>query len=85
MARASQPVELNVEQINELNRKLSKMRHNINNYLSLVSAAAEVIQRKPEAAQRVAETLSQQPEKISEEMREFSREFEEVLKLAADV
>ena len=39
MGLPSQPVTLTVEQVSELNRKLSAMRHDINNNLSLVMAA----------------------------------------------
>jgi len=36
-----QPVTLTVEQLGELNRQLGNMRHDINNNLSLIVAAAE--------------------------------------------
>ena len=47
MPLPNQPVTLNVEQIGELNRKLSTLRHDVNNGLALVVAAAEIIRRKP--------------------------------------
>jgi len=45
----SQPVTLSVEQIEELNQKLSNMRHDINNNLSLILAATELIRHKPQS------------------------------------
>ena len=50
---SSPSVNLTAEQIQDLNKQLSTMRHDINNYLSLVLAAAEVIRRKPEAVERM--------------------------------
>lgn len=61
--------------IAELNRKLSVMRHNVNNHLALVVAASELIRRKPEMAPRLIENILQQPERITSEIREFSEAF----------
>lgn len=72
----SQPVTLTVEQIEELNRKLSTMRHDINNYLSLIVAAMELIRYKPQMAQNMLSTLSEQPARITESVKKFSTEFE---------
>jgi hypothetical protein len=76
MIQVPDPHTLSGEEIAELNKKLSTMRHNVNNQLALMVAAAELIRRKPEAAERFAETLNQQPEKISAEIRRFSEELE---------
>jgi hypothetical protein len=43
MAFPTEPVTLSVGQLQELNRKLSDMRHDINNHLSLMVAALELI------------------------------------------
>ena len=53
MPLPNQPVTLNVEQIGELNKKLATLRHDVNNNLALVVAAAEIIRRKPESAERM--------------------------------
>lgn len=76
MALPSQPVTLNVEQLAELNRKLSTMRHDINNHLSLVVAALELIRHKPQMAERMLATLGEQPARITEAVGKFSTEFE---------
>ena len=77
MGLPSQPVTLTVEQVSELNRKLSAMRHDINNNLSLVMAAVELVRCKPELLEKMMVTVSEQPAKISELMAKFSREFEQ--------
>ena len=82
MGLPSQPVTLTVEQIDELSRKLSNMRHDINNHLSLIVAAAELIKLNPDLAKRMCATLAEQPPKISEEMARFSDAFEASLGIA---
>jgi hypothetical protein len=76
MGLPSKPVTLTVEQLDELNRNLATMRHDINNHLSLVMAAVELIRYKPEMAERMMATLVEQPPKITESLRRFSTEFE---------
>jgi len=76
MTLPSEPVTLTVGQIDQLNQQLSKLRHDINNHLSLMLAAAEVIRRKPEAAERMTATFEAQPRKVTEAMLQFSAEFE---------
>jgi hypothetical protein len=78
MAMPQSPVTLTPEQIAELNEKLATTRHDINNNLSLIVAAVELMRRKPELAPRMIESISQQPDKIIAQMRGFSAEFERV-------
>ena len=73
------PVTLTADQSEELSKQLSNMRHDINNHLSLMMAAVELIRRKPEAAERMAPTLTEQPAKIAVSMKKFSAEFEAAL------
>jgi hypothetical protein len=84
MATPTDPVTLSPEQVAELNRRLSKMRHDINNHLALIVAAAELIKFKPEMRERMAATLSDQAPKITSEIRTFSDEFEKFLKITRD-
>jgi hypothetical protein len=81
MALPEQPVALNPDQIEELNRKLSDMRHNVNNHLSMITAAAEIALRKPEMLSRVLNTLIEQPQKITNEIHKFSDDFERLLQV----
>lgn len=43
MALPGEPITLSVKELEQLNRKLSDMRHDINNHLSLMVAALELI------------------------------------------
>jgi hypothetical protein len=81
MAGPDAPVTLTPDQIEEFNNRLSETRHNINNHLSLIIAAVELIKRKPDSAERMTATIAQQPDKIMEEMRGFSRDFERFLQI----
>jgi hypothetical protein len=76
MPLPEKPVALSPEQIVELNKKLSTMRHNVNNHLALIVAATELLKRKPDLAQRMLENIMKQPERIISEVRVFSDEFE---------
>ncbi len=81
MALPNEPVTLSVEQINELNRKLSTLRHDVNNQISLVMASVELIRCRPEGAERILKMLAEQPHKISESVAQFSRELESALNI----
>ena len=76
MRMPSEPINLSVEAIQDLNHKLSTLRHDINNHLSLIMAATELIRHKPQMAERMMETLVEQPPKISASLAKFSSEFE---------
>ena len=75
----TQPVTLTPEQISELNKKLSTLRHDINGDLALIVAAAELIKLNPSAAERMLATLLEQPAKIRDRADKFSAEFERTL------
>jgi len=81
MALPEQPVTLSPEQIADLNKKLATMRHDINNNLSMVMAAAELAKLKPEMADKMLTRLLEQPGKISAQLKDFSAEFERVLNI----
>jgi hypothetical protein len=76
MGLPTEPVTLSVAQIDELNQKLSSMRHNVNNHLALLVAALELIRRKPDLAMKMVDSMAQQPDKMNEEIQRFSAEFE---------
>ena len=79
MQPPSQNRSLSAEQVHDLNQKLATMRHDINNHLSLVMAAVELIRHKPQMAERMLNTLTEQPPKIMEAIAGFSAEFERTL------
>ena len=73
------PVTLTPEQVAELNKKLAALRHDINNHLSLIVAAVELIKYNPEVANRMSTTLAEQPPKIGEKLATFTAAFEAAL------
>jgi hypothetical protein len=75
----SQPITLSAEQIKELNLKLATMRHDINNQLSLIMAAVELIRYKPQTGERMMAMLAEQPQRIAAALVQFSSEFEHTL------
>ena len=70
---------MSVEQLNELNQKLSTLRHDVNNELSLMMAAAELIRRRPENAGRLLPTLVEQAPKVAESVAQFTRDMEKMV------
>ena len=83
MGSPSQPITLSVKQLEELNSRLSNMRHDINNNLSLIIAAVELIRYKPQMAEKMMATLVEQPPKITSSMSKFTAEFERALGLTS--
>lgn len=79
MPLPQQAVSLTPEQIAELNSKLAAMRHDINNHLSLIVAAVELIRYKPETLERMMTTLVEQPPRVSKALQKFSAQFESAL------
>ncbi len=79
MTAPNSPITLTPDQVMELNQKLSHMRHEINNHLSLVIAAAELIRFKPEMREKMSATLADQPKRIANELAQFSAEFEQIM------
>ena len=78
------PVTVTPEQLVELNKKLSHMRHEINNQLALVVAALELIRFRPELRDKMLDTLAQQSPKIMAEIAKFSDEFEKTFGITRD-
>ena len=76
MELPTRPVTLTVGQIAELHQQLAKMRHDVNNKLSLILAAVDVTQYKPHMIDRMMATVAEQPQKIIEAVAAFSAEFE---------
>ncbi len=76
MAVPSESVTLTAAQVVALNSKLSELRHDVNNQLSLVVGAAELIRCKPETTPRMLGTLSAAPQRIADQIRQFSDQFE---------
>lgn len=84
MSLPNEPVTLSPKQVEELHKSLSSMRHDINNHLSLIIAAAELIKINPDSVNRMATTLTEQPGKISAHIGKFSSAFEKSLGIQHD-
>lgn len=84
MAAPDSPVTLTPEQIDALNTLLADARHDVNNNLSLIVAALELIKRKPDSLERMTATIAQQPDNIMKRLRTFSDEFEKLLHISKD-
>ncbi len=84
MGLSPEPITLGPEQVEDLHRKLAEMRHSVNNHLSLIRAAGEIILHKPELLARMVHTLIEQPQRITNEIQQFSQEFEKVLNINKD-
>jgi hypothetical protein len=84
MAKPTTPVTLSMEQIGELNEKLSTLRHDLNNSLSLIAATVTLIRRRPNVTEQTWNALAEQPRKISESFSQFSRDLETALRILRD-
>jgi hypothetical protein len=78
------PPTLTVAQLTELNQKLAHMRHEINNQLSLVVTALELMRLRPELRDKLLLTIGQQPSMILAEVAKFSSEFEQAFGITRD-
>ncbi len=79
MGLPTQPITLTVEQVADLNKKMSFLRHDVNNHISLMMAAIEVIQYKPDMLEKMLQNLLDQMPKITGSVGNFSNEFEKAL------
>ena len=84
MGPTNHAVALTADQVRELNQRLSKLRHDINNHLSLIVAAVEMLPHKPDMATQLAPTLLSQPQKIADKIQAFSEFFEQTLGISRD-
>jgi hypothetical protein len=76
MEAPKQPITFTPVKLDKMVKRMSELRHNINNHLTLIIGAAELIRRKPEMIERMTGSLIDQARKIEEEMKRFSAEFE---------
>ena len=81
MALPNEPVTLTVEQIKELNQKLSTMRHDVNGKLTQITLAVELLRMQPDGGERWLNMMAEQPQKIVAEVAQFSRDFEAMLRI----
>jgi hypothetical protein len=76
------PVTLAVGQVNDLNQRLSEMRHDIRNRLAVIVAVAEIIKLNPTRnLEKLSGILDEIP-RILERISEFTGEFEKTLSIS---
>lgn len=71
MPLAGQAITLSVAQIEELSQHFSFFRHDVNNSVGMIGAAAELVRFSPQAARRWSATVIEQPPRIAGKTREF--------------
>jgi hypothetical protein len=81
MELPTQPVTLSIEQIQELSQHFSYFRHDVNNCVGLIGAAAELVRYSPASSKKWCATLIDQPPRIAGKTREFVREAEKLLSI----
>lgn len=72
-------VTLSGEQMKEFAGRLGKLRHDVNNHLTLIISAGELLRHKPELAERMAATISDQSGRIEQALRRFSDDAQSLL------
>ena len=85
MGLPTEPVTLTPEQLSQLNSQLSHMRHDVNNHISLIMAAVELIRHKPQMTERMIATIAEQPPRIAESVKKFSTEFSQIFGITRPV
>ncbi|MDW7979871.1 MAG: hypothetical protein RMH97_04820 [Verrucomicrobiales bacterium] len=78
LAAPAEPVTLTPKQIEQLNSKLSAMRHDIANHLTVIVTAAEMAANTSEKARHHLSLLFQQVPRIKDAVNAFTTEFETV-------
>ena len=76
MGAPTGPVTLTPQEISDLVKRLAEARHDINNALSLIAAASELIRMNPDNTPKMIGTLNEQPQRILSCMQKFSTELE---------
>lgn len=74
-----EPITLAPKQIEELNLKLSALRHDIANHLTVIVTAAEMAANTSEKARQHLTLLFQQVPKIKDAVNGFTAEFDRTL------
>jgi N-acetylmuramic acid 6-phosphate (MurNAc-6-P) etherase len=84
MVLPTHTITLTSEQVQALHQSLEDMRHSINNQLSVVVAAVDVVTKTPGIDGRIILLLEGHSGKIAEEVSSFFVEFERALGITRD-
>jgi len=64
---------LSPEELVQLQKKFSEIKHSINNALAVVQAVAEMSQRRPDYAEKLATTVLSKAPQIVSSLQEFTQ------------
>jgi hypothetical protein len=64
---------LSAEEITQLQKKFSEIKHSINNALAVMMALSEMSQRRPDYAEKLASTVLTKAPQIVSSLQEFTQ------------
>jgi hypothetical protein len=74
----SDPVRsITPEELGQLQRKFSEIKHSINNALAVMMALSEMSQRRPDYAEKLASTVLTKAPQIVSSLQEFTQALNE--------
>jgi hypothetical protein len=68
---------VSAEELGELQRKFSEIKHSINNALAVMMALSEMSQRRPDYAEKLATTVLAKAPQIVSSLQEFTQALNE--------
>lgn len=69
----TEPSHISPEEIAQLQRKFSEIKHSINNALAVMMALSEMSQRRPDYAEKLASTVLTKAPQIVSSLQEFTQ------------
>ena len=70
-------ITLSKEDISQLQKKFSEIKHSINNALAVMMALSEMSQRRPDYAEKLASTVLSKAPQIVTSLQEFTQVLNE--------
>ena len=68
---------ITAEELGQLQRKFSEIKHSINNALAVMMALSEMSQRRPDYAEKLASTVLSKAPQIVSSLQEFTQALNE--------
>ena len=68
---------LSAEELTELQKKFSEIKHSINNALAVMMALSEMSQRRPDYSEKLASTVLTKAPQIVSSLQEFTQALNE--------
>ena len=72
------------EELGELQKKFSEIKHSINNALAVMMALSEMSQRRPDYAEKLASTVLTKAPQIVSSLQEFTQALNEKAGIKAE-